>query len=1138
MRPDEFSNVVAVQWLCAAVDQFLSVSELADTPALLTGFASIVDHPAVSSFAKAAFSLRQMGVRYTSESELRQAIYDFLTWEEAQREQNENYVDQPFVIDPTSRRMAFSRKAGNDPRIARWANTLAQGLSLRDHGKRTADPARPFAAPANEADGRRISVDLSEVPVSVFGRSLHEDAGRERQPIVIPLADLQSIAERFDAIDAANADSTSKGWSRRFIDAAGARKIDVLQPRSDRTRLEPVDSIRLDRLKHLIGLPGTGKTTLVTLIVAWLFERGLKTVVLLPSIEVCFNMMSELSSYGIEIGLLMGQSPETRLRHARKLAERIGSQDDMRGFGRSVEFAELMSVNCALAGFDDAHDDERPFPHLTPPCNGVVQRQLKANGEERRDESELLCPAAGWCGRMGAARQLAERHIWVGHVMSLDTRVPAHFTQQHIRHIETVARSADVVIADEVDGIQAVLDRQAIAEISITGAKSSYESRLLDDLLRPFALGENDRTGSTIGDYANKATRFIDLNRSLIRQLQNDRAASGSRFLAEYDDAFITGNRLIADAFGSAGRAQMTDVQRSLEDERIGALMAFWDACLRQALFRSTEDAAGDERDFDVRRTSQVLGKTDDEVQATFRSCVEHLLDWISYSSSLQKTDAIDKLREVMFAFAPPNGDIGTPRAHALFSFLVNVSAVIMQFLSLLPAQHVMMAEGVHRSPIFRDGLSTDFSRLVADAVIGRLAGVRFLFQMRNKRSSLILHYVTFEGAPRLLLYRLHEILRHDGIGKGPNVLLTSATSFLAESPAFHVPVGPDYVLRRAQSDTAWRDSRYMLRPVPDPQYPGRALRFSGAPFEDRERVLRAMTDHFVRGDSPALQVLVSDRFSQGRKMAIVVNSYDQVRLVKEHAMSVAERVGRRVVAVVDHIPENNSNDYVTAAQVERLGDRDDWDAVVFPMKALSRGVNIVFGGPLFAGTELFDKAAIGTVAFLTRPHPAQESFDFVAGLVGKASLRFDGADFPRTFGVGDLAASLRSVRRETLTDVRRLLRHSVRVGTLGELTEPFVADVMIDVVQTIGRSMRNGCKTRVMFVDAAWAPNSMRPGRPAPDNMRSSYLVAMQGILGRLIASDDPVEREIYEALYRPYFDPLSRCDNLLNSSNIEEDA
>lgn len=1129
-RPDGFSNVVAVQWLCAAVETFLGMRDLADVPVLLTGFGSITDHPGTAPFARAAFSLRQLGVSFTSESDLRQAVYDFMTWDEGRREDDEGYVDQPYVIDPRSRRITFRRAAGADPRIAEWAAALDAGLPLREHGSAMADADRPFAVVPSGVGSRRISINLDGAASHLPELPRHDLSDRPRSAVTVPVAELQALAERFDAMDAGDRTRTPKGWSRRLFDALGNPKVEILRPANNRKGLEPVAEIRLDGLRHLIGLPGTGKTTLVTLLVAWLHERDLRTVVLLPSIEVSFNLMSELSVYGIDVGLLMGQSPDTRLRHSQKLAERIGASDDARGFGRTVPFADLMSVNCALAGFDDAHDPDDPFPHIDAPCGKLLQPRLRANGQPHGHESVSLCPVSSWCGRMKSSRQLTNRKVWLGHVMSLDTRLPPHFSLEHARYLEAVARTADVVIADEVDGIQAVLDRQAVAEISISGGKSSYENRLLDDLLKPFALGENDRTGTNVSDYANKATRFMDLNRSLIRQLQNDRAESGSRFLAEYDDAFVTGNRLIADLFGRSDRATMTDGERADDDERIGTIMGFWDACVRQALFRAQDAAGMGERDYDVDRTAAAVGRRPDEVEESFRACVDALTDWQSFSSNMQKGEAVEAAREVIFALVQPNAELGAPRAAALFTFLVNVSSVIMQFLSLLPAQHAMMAEGVHRSTIFTDGISSDFARLVPDAVTGRLAGVRFMFQQRGRRKSLSLHYVTFEGAPRIFLYRLHEMLRHDVPGRGPNVLLTSATSFLGDSPSFHVPVGPDYVLRRAVSDEGWRGTRYMLRPIPDPQNPARALRFSGAVYEDRERVLRAMTDHFVKGDAPVIPALALDRFDPGRKVALVVNGYDQVRLVKDHAMAVNERVGRRIVAVVDTVPDKNQGDYVTAAQVERLGEWDDWDAVVFPMKALSRGVNIVFGGPLYEGTPLLDKAAIGTVAFLTRPHPAQESFDFVAGIVGRASMEFDARNFPPSVGAADLSAGLRNARRAALVRVRRLLRHSVRVGTLGDLTDAFVADVMIDVVQTIGRSMRNGCKTRVMFVDAAWAPGSMDPRAPRADTARTSYLVAMNAILERLLNSPDAVHRQIYEALYRPYVEPLSACMGLIS--------
>jgi hypothetical protein len=93
-------------------------------------------------------------------------------------------------------------------------------------------------------------------------------------------------------------------------------------------------------------------------------------------------------------------------------------------------------------------------------------------------------------------------------------------------------------------------------------------------------------------------------------------------------------------------------------------------------------------------------------------------------------------------------------------------------------------------------------------------------------------------------------------------------------------------------------------------------------------------------------------------------------------------------------------------------------------------------------------------------------------------------------------------------------------------MIEPFVADGMVDLLQTIGRAMRNGCKTRVFFVDASFAPNSAKQNVDTP---RSSMIVAMSSVLSGLVESKDPVDREIYRLLYEPFLLPLRDCENVI---------
>ncbi|MBJ6125402.1 hypothetical protein [Microvirga splendida] len=1126
-KPAEYRKAVAVQWLCAAADRLLGATSLADMPALMTGYGSILDHPNASAFARAAFSLRQMGMVVSSDASLRQAVYDMQQWE-AESAEDDGFIEPPYEVDPESPGIPFHRRVpDNDPSIDAMVAALVGGLPLAEHGRAIADPSRAMLILSERGShARAVKVDLEDVADLLPEPPQHDVNRRPRGPIDIPLSELRAIAVEFDRIDSANPGMPGGEWLKRLEDDLGNQKVHLLAPKSDGSGLEPLQTLRLDGLKHMIGLPGTGKTTLIKLVLAWLDSREYKVVVLVPSIENAFNTLADLDRYGIKAGLLMGQSPDTRLRHAAKLSERIASIDEARGFGRSVFGADLMGLNCALGGFEE-ESDEDVFPHLEPPCNAVWQkRELKKGGESEK-ATQHLCPVGGWCGRLKATRELTRRRIWLGHVLSLDTRLPLHFVEDHIRYIESVAMTSDVVIVDEVDGVQAVLDRKAVSVVDITGSGSSYELKLIEDLMMPAAQGRNDAVAASITDYSNRANNFVALNRALVVQLQADRRrGKGNTHLDAYDDAFITGNRVVGDLFGKPDLSKMNPQERAEEEQRFHAVSTFWDACVREALFRRTVIDDDTVREYDPVKTAEAIGRYPAQVDDAFRVIVERLRDWLAEPSPTIKETHLSATREAIFALIEPR-DLGPEKTTELFRFLVHVTTVVMQFLAIVPAQHAMVAEGIHTSPLFQQGISEDFARLVPEALIGRLSGIRFRFQTDAGRTSLAVSYLTFRGTPRMLLYHLHELLRHDGVERGPNVLLTSATSFLAESPSFHIPVGPHYVLRRAGAEAAWRDSVFLFQPIPDPEDPRRKLRFSGAPLSQRSRILEKMVEHFFMGDDPRVLALTRD-FEPGRKVAFVVNGYEQVKLVKRHVARIREGLARRVIGVVDEIPADHEGDYVTTAQVESIGARDDWDVIVFPMKALARGVNIVFGGEAHVGTPLFNKAAISTVVFLTRPHPAAESYDFVAGLAGRDSMAFDLREFPADMGVRDIAQAWRRERQSSLERVRRLMRHSVQASLLGDLLEPFVADIMIDILQTIGRAMRNGCKARAIFVDGAWANIAAATGGAEADKPQTSFIVMMRDILRKRVSDPDPVIREVYDALYSPFYGPLSRVEGI----------
>lgn len=385
--------------------------------------------------------------------------------------------------------------------------------------------------------------------------------------------------------------------------------------------------------------------------------------------------------------------------------------------------------------------------------------------------------------------------------------------------------------------------------------------------------------------------------------------------------------------------------------------------------------------------------------------------------------------------------------------------------------------------------------------------------------------HVGFAGTPRMLPQRMIELGAERGGGMA--VLLTSATSMLEQSPSFHVGVGPDYVLRRPNAGSGWEKSKYVFLPKQDPQNNQISLRFSGAKMHQRERVLKTIVDQLLRyGQMSDVDQAIRENDvvdGVGRKAAFIVNSYEQCEMLFDHIQANHSNWRNRIRYLVQPKLHGKLHEYaVTASEVERLGEDQGWDLLIFPMSAIGRGVNIVYRyGPRQ------DKAMLGSLFFLTRPHPRGDSLQLIQGLVARDSEHFDQRSFSST---AEALAELKKSRKETTQTIEYLLRMPLVAQALGKFAEPFVADQMIMTLQTIGRAMRGDCPAFVYFVDAAWAPQS---ANGLPDTERTSMLVMMQNILKKCLSHPDPAVRECYQNLYQSFSVPMSTIKNLVTGGN-----
>lgn len=997
------------------------------------------------------------------------------------------------------------------------------------HGMKLAKPERPLSIHLNFG-GESRNYPIQFLPATLPAPTPHDTTGPRRTEISVSWAEMLQEASEMDSIDESLQIARRGNWRQR-LEAVALHSI------NQQGEFHVEDRLSLSGLQHLIGLPGAGKTTLLMCLLRHLGIRNTKVAVFFPSIEVCRQYLDELQKYGVNAGLLVGQSRETRTRHAEKLAESLASEDPLRGFGVTSPSAPLFEGVCALASLTSAPAQAMSVNDSF--CTSVLEAAPdSAESDKPKPPQPRLCPAWSLCGMTRAAARLPKASVWLGHIRSADTRVPRHVTDLDERYFELIARTFDLVVFDEADKAQADLDRGGIAQLNLSGHDDSFHRQIQRSTLQPIAAGRNAALhGMEYAQLVMEVAEFEKLNVTLTHAIM--RLSEPLR--RDFAGLLMSPLRIIGDWLSPKQVSQLSAdaLGEDPQAKAKNALCLLWEgSAIRAFQLRGmrarTSAASADES----ARIAAALNQPVETVAALQESLTQLMSDWLAESSMRELAKITEAISELLKTVRRVGTDA---EAHQLIGLLLPVTFTILSYRRLAPRLNDMVAEGLLDAVRIDELVSKALLMASPDNILGSLSGVRFSTSAAQQEGSpkaidLQLQYVVFQGAPRLLMYRLHEWVKHDdGSRSGPGVLLTSATSYLPPSPASHIAVTPSYVLRRirpegtlhALEEAPRQKTHYAFRPIRDRQGPDATLlRFSGERSEAvRMANLEKMVLHLLDGGINA-SVLAKDcasfdvRAGIARRAALVVNSYDQARHLKQYIDQRLPAWRDHVVAVVDKLPTAAGQPgYVTASKVESLGDDDSWKVLIFPPGALGRGTNLVFT----SGPRNRD-AVLGTLYFLTRPHPPPNDLSLALSLAAEGTLDFD-QSIQEGQSLEELGKQLTAARGKAYGRIGRLMRKPLYARTLGDLFEPFTANMAVELMQTIGRAMRNGCPVQCFFVDRAWAEKA---AIGQPDTKNTSMLVQWRMLLEKGVNSKDRREAALYDALYMAFLDPLKNVDGL----------
>ena len=135
---------------------------------------------------------------------------------------------------------------------------------------------------------------------------------------------------------------------------------------------------------------------------------------------------------------------------------------------------------------------------------------------------------------------------------------------------------------------------------------------------------------------------------------------------------------------------------------------------------------------------------------------------------------------------------------------------------------------------------------------------------------------------------------------------------------------------------------------------------------------------------------------------------------------------------------------------------------------------------------------------YLTRSHPPPFDLAFPLSLVSQLAMKHLQSPAEALPGqVAELVHQLRAEARKMWFDVMGRPIHFR--GLAPAYLPAFVANNLVPMSQTVGRSIRGNQPTRVLLCDAAFAPR-LATGDTAPDTKRTSIVVATDALLTTLL--------------------------------------
>lgn len=200
--------------------------------------------------------------------------------------------------------------------------------------------------------------------------------------------------------------------------------------------VKTANRLEIDKITNLVGMVGSGKSTLMKVLSYHLAKADKKVVLVLDTVSSVLEMCSYLSQFGVRVSPVIGRSGrEKYIEQAAKASEKYLQN----------EYSKYLTAPCIIDGMATNKSDKSSAPMFgNEPCRSLMKNKKHYN-----------CPYMDICPAVRMYRDVYTSNVIVTTVQGL---AAIRLLGDNKLFLEYVLEQADLVVFDECDKVQKTLD--------------------------------------------------------------------------------------------------------------------------------------------------------------------------------------------------------------------------------------------------------------------------------------------------------------------------------------------------------------------------------------------------------------------------------------------------------------------------------------------------------------------------------------------------------------------------------------------------------------------------------------------------------------------------------------------------------